>query len=123
MQKQHAFQDTNKTLVLSHKDHGGARIRIVKHNHPQSEVIDFHLTKDELAEFKKAIYDDYNPYKGGTVMFNVDELLEYLNNERKYNYAAAGNSSTKSVKDYHKTKTNVYSAVINKIARMNNGKA
>ena len=56
-------------------------------------------------------------------MFNLNELLEYLNNERKHNYVAAGNSLTKSVKDYHKTKADVYSAVMDKIARMNNGKA
>ena len=67
MQKQHAFQDTNRTLVLSHKDHGGARIRIIKHNHPQSEVIDFHLTKEELDQFKRALYDNYDINKGGTI--------------------------------------------------------
>ena len=64
MQKQHAFHDTNKTLVLSHKDHGGVRIRIVKHNHPDSEKMDFHLTKEELELFRKAIYDSYDLYKG-----------------------------------------------------------
>ena len=59
MQKQHAFQDTNKTLVLSHKDHGGARIRIVKHNHPNSEVVDFHLTQEEMGMFETAIFSKF----------------------------------------------------------------
>lgn len=56
MQRQHAFQDVNKTLILSHKDHGGARIRIVKHNHPNSEVVDFHLTKEEMGMFERAVF-------------------------------------------------------------------
>ena len=59
MQKQHAFHDTNKTMILSHKDHGGVRIRIVAHNHPNSEIIDFHLTEEEKRQLQTAVFDTW----------------------------------------------------------------
>lgn len=55
-------------------------------------------------------------------MFDVDELIKYLNAERMYNYAAAGKSVTKSIKDAYKTKADVYDVVLDKVARINDGK-
>lgn len=55
MKASHSFQDNGDRLIVSHKDHGGLRLRLIKQLGRRSYRIDFFLSADEVVLFKEAL--------------------------------------------------------------------